>query len=294
LTSGGGSQIEIASGGQLNLLGGTELNLQGARLHNDGAISGATNVYHGSAATGTGVFGAVNVFSGGVFSPGASPGSATLSSLSFNPGGEYIFEIFDAAGAAGVGYDSLALTGTLDLAAGITSNSRFTVSVVSLDGANAPGLASNFNPTQASSWLVAATGDIEGFDAAKFNLDVSGFANPLAGGAFSLIESGNELRLTFTPVYAADFDEDGDVDGEDLVRWRDGFGDIGPAHADGDADRDGNVDGSDFLTWQRQLGFGTAASPSAANVPEPGARALVMVILAAALRLVRQSRIEPR
>ena len=66
----------------------------------------------------------------------------------------------------------------------------------------------------------------------------------------------------------ADFDDDGDVDGDDLARWHIGFG-LGSfaTHMLGDADADEDVDGGDFLAWQRQLG---QPAPAAATVPEPG------------------------
>jgi len=68
------------------------------------------------------------------------------------------------------------------------------------------------------------------------------------------------------PYSAADFDENGLVDGLDWARWMAGFGTAASAgHQQGDADGDADVDGQDFLTWQLQLGSGGAASA----VPEP-------------------------
>ncbi len=54
---------------------------------------------------------------------------------------------------------------------------------------------------------------------------------------------------------SADFNEDGSVGGEDLERWRDGFGRAHPRvwRGDGDEDGDNDVDGEDFLQWQRGL-----------------------------------------
>jgi hypothetical protein len=63
----------------------------------------------------------------------------------------------------------------------------------------------------------------------------------------------------------ADFDEDGDVDGDDLVEWQCDFG----SNAMSDADGDGDSDGDDFLTWQQQLGSGVLAVAATAAVPEP-------------------------
>jgi hypothetical protein len=79
------------------------------------------------------------------------------------------------------------------------------------------------------------------------------------------------------PTPDSDFDEDGDVDGDDLVRWRSNFRD-GMTHAHGDADGDADVDGADLIAWQRQLGGVTDASAVSA-VPEPTALSLVCAAL---------------
>ena len=61
----------------------------------------------------------------------------------------------------------------------------------------------------------------------------------------------------------SDFDEDGDVDGDDFLIWQSSFGnDDG-----GDADDDGDTDGDDFLIWQTQ--FGTANGNASSAMPEP-------------------------
>jgi hypothetical protein len=89
-----------------------------------------------------------------------------------------------------------------------------------------------------------------------------------------VVTSSVVTSLTLTA--AADFDEDGDVDGDDLAGWQDGFGD-GNAHSDGDADRDGDVDGGDFLVWQQQRGI---ARPAVTPAPEPNALMLLVMALA--------------
>jgi hypothetical protein len=83
---------------------------------------------------------------------------------------------------------------------------------------------------------------------------------------------------------AADFQADGDVDGEDLAVWTAAFG----ATAVGDASGDGVSDGTDFLLWQRQLSGGPAAS-GGLNVPEPGGWELfgVAVLAVTASRFMR-------
>jgi hypothetical protein len=83
----------------------------------------------------------------------------------------------------------------------------------------------------------------------------------------------------------ADFDEDDDVDGDDLAQWQGDFG----ANGLSDADDDGDSDGADFLAWQRQLGSGSAgASSSQAAVPEPGGVALALVMLGGATGATRR------
>ena len=96
-----------------------------------------------------------------------------------------------------------------------------------------------------------------------------------------------------SPPVDADFDEDGDVDGDDLAEWRIGFGiDDTADHMDGDADANQDVDGADFLTWQRQLGSGPPTVAASAAVPEPGTSMLVIVaavgIRAIGVRLHRE------
>lgn len=66
---------------------------------------------------------------------------------------------------------------------------------------------------------------------------------------------------------AADFDEDGNVDGDDLRAWQSGFG-IGTTHSQGDADGDTDVDGNDFLIWQASFatdGIGLASGGASAG-----------------------------
>ena len=92
-----------------------------------------------------------------------------------------------------------------------------------------------------------------------------------------------------TPVAAADFNADGNVNGMDLTAWTGGFGlATGAAKNVGDANGDFAVDGRDFLTWQTQLTIGAAASSAAAGVPEPAALALAVMSVVGLATLVRR------
>ncbi|QDT73430.1 beta strand repeat-containing protein [Lacipirellula limnantheis] len=96
---------------------------------------------------------------------------------------------------------------------------------------------------------------------------------------FSLNLPTVTINLVGTVFYQADFDEDGDVDGADLTRWKAGYG-IGSSatHLQGDADANGAVDGADLLVWQRQFGSHLAA-PAATMIPEPSCGLLMGIAL---------------
>jgi hypothetical protein len=85
------------------------------------------------------------------------------------------------------------------------------------------------------------------------------------------------------PEFSADFDNDGDVDGDDLDDWQLAYG----ATALADADLDGDSDGADFLAWQRQFGSGVGPLTAISAVPEPGTLGL-SIIAAGAVALKRR------
>jgi hypothetical protein len=93
-------------------------------------------------------------------------------------------------------------------------------------------------------------------------------------GSFQINYSPTSVTLSnFLPRFSADFDDDGDVDGDDLIKWQ---GDYGPGGGS-DADGDNDSDGADFLAWQRQLGSGLPSAAASATVPEPTTLPLAIV-----------------
>jgi hypothetical protein len=140
-------------------------------------------------------------------------------------------------------------------------------------------LASGFAPTVGDSFrLMTATAGITGTFATT--------TLPTLGGGLSWDVDYSATALTLSVVTdgpSADFDLDGDVDANDLAKWKVGFGKMqGAEPVDGDADGDFDVDGNDYLIWQRQLGSGAPASPAVGAVPEPTTG---MLAAAAALSL---------
>jgi hypothetical protein len=74
-----------------------------------------------------------------------------------------------------------------------------------------------------------------------------GRLNPADGAWNSLSDQGIDAGL------AADFNNSGGVNDDDLDAWEANFG-TGTTKAQGNADQDGDVDGHDLMTWQRQVG----------------------------------------
>jgi len=96
--------------------------------------------------------------------------------------------------------------------------------------------------------------------------------NYLAAGTIA------QLEVVSSVMFTADFDMDGDVDGDDLTQWEGDFGMNGMSDADGD----GDSDGGDFLEWQRQFGSGVPPSlASSQGVPEPGSLCMLLLGVAA-------------
>lgn len=107
------------------------------------------------------------------------------------------------------------------------------------------------------------------------------------GGAGAGRDDAFLLKLTepMQPDLAADFNDSGAIDGEDLAAWVAYFGEDASADADGDSDSDG----ADFLVWQRQLRADLQATAAASSVPEPSAICLVLCIAGWRIRVGRRS-----
>ena len=167
--------------------------------------SSAVTVNSGGALGGSGTVGAVTVNSGGTIAPGNSPGTLTVASSVWNAGGNYNWQLFDANGVAGTGYDSLSITGALDLSA-LSGSSKFNVNLWSLSATDASGgEATNFSGLASYQWTLATFGSLTGsFNASAFTINTNaingtgGFANNLYGGTFAVTSSNNSLFLNYS------------------------------------------------------------------------------------------------
>lgn len=82
--------------------------------------------------------------------------------------------------------------------------------------------------------------------------------------------------LTIAEPESTDWNHDAAIDARDLAVW---FAHLGTAvhaaHTDGDSNNDGDVDGADLLRWQRQY---SQNGPAAIVGPEPAAVGILMLV----------------
>lgn len=133
--------------------------------------------------------------------------------------------------------------------------------------------STNGDPNKAPGrFLIDVTNNFPGLLQAGSNnvLAIHGLNASLEDDDFLIaqINLGANLEI----AYSADFDGDGQVDGDDLVTWQAAFGVNDLADADGD----GDSDGQDYLEWQRQFGSGVPITATSILVPEPDVLTLLL------------------
>ena len=122
------------------------------RINGDNTVCSNLIVNAGGTIAGTGSIALFTLNTGGTLSPGASPGSLTASNTVWTGAGNYNWQVLDAAGAAGAGYDVLAVNGTLD----VSGASGFRVNLWSLSATNPDVLRSGIALHQLFMGLLAA------------------------------------------------------------------------------------------------------------------------------------------
>jgi autotransporter-associated beta strand protein len=156
------------------------------------AVSGFTL---GSAQTlrGTGtVTGSVAV--NGTLAAGASVGKLTTGNETWNNGATNVWEIANAAGVAGTGWDLIdAGANTIDVAA---TGGGFTLNLVG--SGTVAGKADNFDADTTQSFQIAAAGTVNNFAASDFTINSAGLGNDLKGGNLSVEAAAGGINLKFT------------------------------------------------------------------------------------------------
>ena len=176
-----------------NWSGGTHVNA--GTLVNNGALPSAVSVESGAMLKGSGTFAAITLDSGGVFSPGNSPGLSTMPQATWNGGGIYRVEMADASSGAGTGWDNWSITNQLTI--GATPDNPFLIDLDTLGAGGLAGNATGFDSSSTYDWLIASSPAGTLWDLTDLNLDVSGFLNPHAG-QFSLSSQDNQLFVHYS------------------------------------------------------------------------------------------------
>ncbi len=208
-------QTLVTNDGTLEVLGGRNFTATNAVANNGtiqlgGGTFSAPSLTNGSGSTlsGYGTFtpasGGVTIATGMAVSPGSASANSYVGALAFNgsltlgPGGSTTFDVENASGTPGVGYDTITVGGALTISA--TPGTPFALNLESINpGTGLPGAAA-FSMTQSYQWTLAAATSVSGFSASDFAINPASFANGLGGGSFSLSSSATDIYLNFTPV----------------------------------------------------------------------------------------------
>lgn len=174
----------------------------GGRFNVNGFLATSTSavtVNAGARLGGTGeIDRPITVATNGIMSPGASPGTLTVSSRSANAvtfaaNSIFEFEVNDATGALGVNWDQLLATN-----APISLGTAMTVQLNGLNNSNALGVVSNFDKTSNYTWQFLTAPSFSGtaFGSVAWTIDSTNFTlnNDITGaisnGFFSIVQTG--------------------------------------------------------------------------------------------------------
>jgi len=221
LTVGGGNTSTsfagafTGTGGALTKAGNGTLTLTGTSTHTgattvssgglvvDGTMTeSAVTVSSGATLGGTGEVGDLTL--SGLLAPGNSIGTFSAGNTTFNTGGSFELEMWDWDGAAGTGWDLLAIDGDLTLS--LAGAGAFTINLVSMESSTERGESVNFDLTQNfTRTFITFTGNLEGteFDASLFAVNTLNFQNNFAG-TFSVTTINGGLALVYTAAEVGD------------------------------------------------------------------------------------------
>lgn len=153
--------------------------------------------------SGAGTVADVTLAIGGILSPGSGVGNLTTGNLTVRGGSYYNWQIANATGTAGTGFDHVTSTGSLTFEADTLSRAKFNLWSLSAPGVD--GAPVNFDQSLAYDWEVASFGSILNFDPARFIIvrgpsEGAGGFQGAVGGTFSLTSDGSRLILHYAPT----------------------------------------------------------------------------------------------
>jgi T5SS/PEP-CTERM-associated repeat protein len=223
LGPGGSGALTVASGGTVNVGGsvtvfaGSQINvtsdgtfsasslLAPGELTNNGQVNANVTIATGGTLAGTGtIAGSLTMVAGSHYAPGNSPGMQTVNGDVTWNSLTYSMEIAAVTGAQGVGYDSLDIYAAGPATHMLTITNGATIDI-DLSSYPSNSTVADFDYlTPFDLILVSTDGGVAGFGNAIFNVHPSAFAsqNPLNGGVFSVLLSGNgnDILLHYAAV----------------------------------------------------------------------------------------------
>ena len=192
LTKSGAGTLVLA--GHNTYTGATSLNVGTLIVNGSIASSSVTTVRNGARLGGSGTVGALTFESGSILSPGNSPGTLHAGATTWAGGSTYLWELADATGLAGTGWDLLSISGALMFNA--SQANPITLSLVSLTADLLAGAATNFDSNLNYTFAFVTAETIHGFDADTFALDLGGFTNAFTG-QWSIVHTASTLSLSY-------------------------------------------------------------------------------------------------
>ena len=134
-----------------------------------------------------------------VLAPGNSPGVMSFGASQTWNSFTYAWETNNFLGtSAGIDFDTIAITGGLDLTGGANA---YLLDITSLTASNLAGNVGNFSNENRSWTILTTTGGITGFNAANWTLSTANFtSSPAATGSWSLNKVSNDVVLSYVVV----------------------------------------------------------------------------------------------
>ncbi|MCX6920648.1 MAG: hypothetical protein NTX20_04925 [Verrucomicrobia bacterium] len=166
----------------------------------------------GGSLTGTGTLKAVNIFTGGTLAPGASPGTLITDSLVLGANSNFQWQVYNAAGVAGTGWDKIMVTNNLNLSAVSSAATRISINVMSLHAFSdtVTGNAINWSKDDIKTFLFGNVGSItynSGYSsqiADYFSFDTSAFTTSdstgIGSSLWSMSYDSGTGNMTLTAV----------------------------------------------------------------------------------------------
>jgi len=198
-----------------NALGSAAVTVQNSgTLYVNAGTTNTINVQSGGTFGGSGSAGAVTINGGATVSPGNGIGTLNVASLKLTNTSIMTWQVYNADGAAGVGYDTLNVAGVLDTNGANVYNNKIRLNIVTVSNPNSdtPGSAGFFVNTRAYNFTFAVVQGGINWDLAQnqhnisqiFDIHVDNFhfADGTAGSAAAWsisFDGNNTITLTCVP-----------------------------------------------------------------------------------------------